>query len=834
MWINFLPASAGVEATTIVHGGWVGFTITVTKPDATTETFGPYESDPSGMWHISYKPATTGTYTVDFAFPGQLVVNTTWGGNNRHNYWYNAWFEASSRQRTFTVQQAPIDAYQEAPIPWGEYWEQPIDAQNREWHVIAGPWLESSYNATGAFNPYTQAPRSAHIVWTKMSYPVAGGLIGGDYGSLEFQRSTGYSLRCIMGGKVYYNGPVTSDGTNQLYCVDLRTGENIWSEPAPISVTMGQILNWRSQQTKQESPYLWSFGSTYRMYDAKSGDLILTFPGAPSAPYPWIKQDSRQLNAPVNPTSVGGGGLGILTEYAGSSGGGTLITYTIGYDVTYEAAPDAQAFPVYSETLLFPQVPTYRGFWITKWNSSKCIAENWRSYETNSSGSVVWMRGGKKLGNNVPWSAGIEWNRTYPLIPGIVGYYGTVQMSEQGPVTPWFPTGGMKGVSGNVIIASNGGNYSAPTNIATWAGFDTTTGDQLWVKEVEIPAGSYYGNPTNLGNGIFTYFNRERMTLTGYYEMTGEELFSVSPCKNDFAMFGDFSGTYAYGNLYATTYDGYIHCLDVNTGTIEWSSVTQSGGLEMPEEAYPPRGITIADGKVYTSTSKSYETEPLYRGHKLYCFDAFTGDQIWNISTQASSAAIVDGYLITTNNYDGQIYCFGKGQTATTVSAPDTVVPRGDRVLIQGTVTDQSPGTEGTPCIADADMSEWMEYLYMDQPCPMDPSGVPVYLTAYAQDGSMIDLGYTISNAYGHFQKEWTPPDEGVYEITATMDTTDSYFASYDATALLVGPPTAPAVPIEPEPTEAPFITTEIAIIAAVAIAVVIGIAAYWVLRKRK
>jgi len=103
MWINFLPASAGVEATTIVHGGWVGFTITVTKPDATTETFGPYESDPSGMWHISYKPATTGTYTVDFAFPGQLVVNTTWGGNNRHNYWYNAWFEALSRQRTFTV-----------------------------------------------------------------------------------------------------------------------------------------------------------------------------------------------------------------------------------------------------------------------------------------------------------------------------------------------------------------------------------------------------------------------------------------------------------------------------------------------------------------------------------------------------------------------------------------------------------------------------------------------------------------------------------------------------------------------------------------------------------
>ncbi len=41
--------------------------------------------------------------------------------------------------------------------------------------------------------------------------------------------------------------------------------------------------------------------------------------------------------------------------------------------------------------------------------------------------------------------------------------------------------------------------------------------------------------------------------------------------------------------------------------------------------------------------------------------------------------------------------------------------------------------------------------------------------------------------------------------------------------------------PIEPtEPAETPLITTEVAIITAVVVAVVIGIVSYWVLRKRK
>jgi hypothetical protein len=80
--------------------------------------------------------------------------------------------------------------------------------------------------------------------------------------------------------------------------------------------------------------------------------------------------------------------------------------------------------------------------------------------------------------------------------------------------------------------------------------------------------------------------------------------------------------------------------------------------------------------------------------------------------------AIADGYMVTFNGYDNRIYCFGKGQTATTVEASPKVAPEKSTILLEGTVTDQSPGAEGTQAISDDDMTAWMEYLYMQQTKP--------------------------------------------------------------------------------------------------------------------
>ena len=55
-------------------------------------SMGPWESDCSGMYEVYFTPTMTGTYSVKFDFPGMLVVNVWWGGNNRHNYYYNAYY----------------------------------------------------------------------------------------------------------------------------------------------------------------------------------------------------------------------------------------------------------------------------------------------------------------------------------------------------------------------------------------------------------------------------------------------------------------------------------------------------------------------------------------------------------------------------------------------------------------------------------------------------------------------------------------------------------------------------------------------------------------------
>ena len=122
-------------------------------------------------------------------------------------------------------------------------------------------------------------------------------------------------------------------------------------------------------------------------------------------------------------------------------------------------------------------------------------------------------------------------------------------------------------------------------------------------------------------------------------------------------------------------------------------------------------------------------------------------------------------------------------------------------------------------------------------PVPEREIGVTVKLTAIDPNGNDQDIGEVTTDIWGNYGIDWVPPVPGKYFIVAEFEGTESYWGSADSTYITVDPAPSPAMPIEPEqPTEpeepeAPLITTEVAIIAAVA--VVIGIAAYWVLRKR-
>ena len=190
------------------------------------------------------------------------------------------------------------------------------------------------------------------------------------------------------------------------------------------------------------------------------------------------------------------------------------------------------------------------------------------------------------------------------------------------------------------------------------------------------------------------------------------------------------------------------------------------------------------------------------------------------------------------------INALGKGPSATTVSTPDASIPLNNKVLIKGTVMDVSPGTaypeqamkfpNGVPAMSDADMSEWMLYVYKGRPMPAMASGVSVKLEAVDPNMNYQNIGIATSDMYGNYGFEYEPEVEGQYMIIATFEGSGAYYGSTTTTYLTVGEALTPSTPITPEEPVTPFITTEIAIILAVVVAAVIGIASFWALKKRK
>jgi len=180
------------------------------------------------------------------------------------------------------------------------------------------------------------------------------------------------------------------------------------------------------------------------------------------------------------------------------------------------------------------------------------------------------------------------------------------------------------------------------------------------------------------------------------------------------------------------------------------------------------------------------------------------------------------------------MYVFGKGKSETTVTAPQTNIPKGTAVMITGSALDMSPAQPGTACISDESMSEWMDYIHMQQPMPENVKGATVVLTATDSNGQTYTIGETTTDVAGNFGKSWIPPSEGDYTIMANFPATESYGSSYDTTYITVGPAASSGGSIEPEPTEAPLVTTEIAIIIGAVIVAVALIAGFWIVRKRK
>ena len=172
---------------------------------------------------------------------------------------------------------------------------------------------------------------------------------------------------------------------------------------------------------------------------------------------------------------------------------------------------------------------------------------------------------------------------------------------------------------------------------------------------------------------------------------------------------------------------------------------------------------------VYTNQHGNGAQSPYYKGEMLYCLNATTGKEIWSEEFQGGDnggpgypiGVVASGEYVNYNMYDNQVYAFGQGPSKTTVNAPDIGVTTATPITITGSVTDISAGTtqtqqaadfpNGVPCVSDASESQWMEYVYMQQPEPSKRTGVPVTLYVLDSNNNYRSIGTTTTNAQATF-----------------------------------------------------------------------------------
>jgi hypothetical protein len=112
-----------------------------------------------------------------------------------------------------------------------------------------------------------------------------------------------------------------------------------------------------------------------------------------------------------------------------------------------------------------------------------------------------------------------------------------------------------------------------------------------------------------------------------------------------------------------------------------------------------------------------------------------------------------------------------------------------ENTVISGTVMDVSPGTEdieiklrfpnGVPAVSDADMSEWMLYVYKNFPKPM-ATGVHVVIEAIDPNGNYQNFGTAITDINGNFGFVFTPEVPGLYMMMVSFYGSEAYYGSTD------------------------------------------------------
>jgi len=196
------------------------------------------------------------------------------------------------------------------------------------------------------------------------------------------------------------------------------------------------------------------------------------------------------------------------------------------------------------------------------------------------------------------------------------------------------------------------------------------------------------------------------------------------------------------------------------------------------------------------------------------------------------------------DTYDQQVWAIGKGPSALTATASPKVTVQGSSVLIEGMVTDTSPGTNdlvmkerfpnGVPAVSDESQSAWMLYVYKQFERPSNATGVQVIVDVIDANGNYRNIGTTTSDANGVFSLNWTPDIAGKYTVYVTFAGSKAYWGSFAQSAFVVdNAPNVTTAPVAETPQSAADLYFVPAIIGLFIAIVAVGLMTVLLLRKR-
>jgi len=749
-YIGAMPNPVGVGQETLLHigitqqlnnvaMGWDDLSVTITKPDGTTETLSGIRTDSTGGTGRVFVPTVAGNYTLQTHFPEQTITETKTSPGIPLG---TLMLESDSDILTLIVQDTPVPEYQPAPLPT-EYWTRPINGQNREWSILAGNWLgwEGRYDAS--YVPGNDGPETGHILWnTPMK---SGGVVGGIVEDHLYEDGDAYEgyfgNSVILGGKFFYNRYNANGGTRveqEVVAVDLHTGEELWVRNwNNTRLSFGQVFYWESFNYMGVFEYLWSTsGSTWNAYNPTTGRWEYSITNVPSG---------SRVDGPK----------------------GEIYIYTVN---------------------------TANG-WMTRWNSSR--AGNPQLASNSNDGS--W--GSQVTGRMLDAARGYDFNVTIPkglkgsaqafaLDDKVVG----VSVTNQ-EVKTWALSLN-EGQEGTLLYDKT---WNAPSSwrdsnttlsfrrislddgvfvvwmkeTRQWWGFSTETGQLIWGPTEPEPYLNIYASSRDgivLGKLLTVGYSG---TVYAYDVKTGEvEWTYTATDPNNEILWSSawplYMGFVTDGKLYlhTTEHSGnnpkprghQFYCLDMETGE-EVFKVNLRG-------THWGNSPIIGDSIITMLNTYDMQIYALGKGPSAMTVNAP------NTAVTLGSSIIISG---TVNDISP-----GTEAYARTARFPN-----------------------GVPVVSDESQSAWMEYVYLQQQKPTNVTGVTVELFVLDANNNYRSIGTATTDINGFYSYQWEPDISGKYTIHAKFAGSKAYYPSQAIAAFAVDEVEATPEPTETPPSVA-------------------------------